>query len=99
MRASIPASYEDVSGLCVGRDLCMGVYLKTSVCCRSDGFEERIVNWVCGDGECAVDYATIDMDTKVDFQHIVVLQDDFFRSSIRGPVCSYVIQTESSRKA
>jgi hypothetical protein len=73
-------------------------YFETDVGCCADGVEERVVDGVGGYGEGAVDDAAVNMYAKVDFQHVIVLQDDLFGSSVGRPVCADIVQAKSRRE-
>lgn len=71
------------------------VYFETGVCCCPDSLEERIVDGVGGDGECAVNNAAVDVDAEIDFEYVVVLENDFLSSGVGSPMCADVVQAKA----
>jgi hypothetical protein len=97
IRASIPASW--VFLLRNGKYWTRGMHLQSSICCSLYAFEEVVVDRIVSNSESTVDDAAVDMDSKIDTQHVIILKNHILMARIWGPVGGDVVQAETCREA
>ena len=81
------------------RQSCDETYLESHVRRGFDALEEIIVDRVVSDGERTVDDATVDVDSKINAEDVVVLKNHILLARIRGPVSSDIVQAKACREA
>lgn len=72
---------------------------QSSIGGRLGSCEQVVVDWIGSHSECAVNNSAVDMNTEVDTQDIIILENNLFASRIGSPVSGDIVQAESGWKS
>ena len=75
------------------------VYLESSIGSCFDSHKQVIIDRIGSHCKSTIDNPAVDMDSKIHFQDIIVLEDDLLGTGIGSPVSSYVVQAEPGWKS